>query len=110
MFRFLSSLVNGSPRRPITRKASGRYRRLTIESLEERQLLSSVPATPVLQFPALQSPTAVQLAWTDVAGETGYRVAYKVDGTSSWQLAGSVGQNVTRAAIGNLSPGTKYDF
>ncbi len=70
-----------------------------VESLEARDC-PSVTA-PTVQLQALSS-TQVKVNWTDVAGESGYRV-YQWNGSAT-VLAATVGANVTTFTVGNLNP------
>jgi len=113
---FLVPWFAGTPRERCASRPSrkiGRHRTprsLRFESLEGRQMMSAAPVTPALEQLSLPSTTSVRMAWADVAGESGYRLDYKVDGTNVWQQGATAGQNVTSGTISNLAPGVKYDF
>ncbi len=70
------------------------------EVLEEREC-PAVAAPPTLTLTAL-SPSQVKMTWSNVVGETGYRV-YRWDGTQP-VLIGQVGVNVTTFTVSNLPP------
>jgi predicted phage tail protein len=53
-----------------------------------------LPAAPRLEG-RLVAPRAARLAWTNVAGETGYRVERRLDGTDDWREVRTVGADVT---------------
>ncbi len=55
------------------------------------------------------SATQINLAWTNVAGETGYRVEQSADG-SSWTTIATRAVNVAALSVTGLSAGTLYYF
>src|SRR5205085_420769 len=67
----------------------------------------AVPAAPRLEVD-LVGPRAARLTWTNVAGETGYRVERRVDGTDAWQPLRTVGADVTTITNDGLEPGKTY--
>lgn len=65
------------------------------------------PASPtVLAVPA--SSTSIDLSWTDVGTETGYRIEVSLDGGATWSGAGSQGADVTTFSDAGLAPATTY--
>jgi hypothetical protein len=56
------------------------------------------------------SSTEIDLSWTDVDGETGYRIERSPDGTSGWTTIATTGQDVTTYADAGLSSGTTYFY
>ena len=82
-----------------------------IESLESRQLLSVAPPAPGGVDVELIAPRAVRINWTDVEGETGYRVEKRVDGTDGpWSPVVRTAANVTTAVHDGLAFGKTYLF
>jgi len=67
------------------------------------------PGAPVL-LSATPSATSVDLAWSDVDGELGYRIERSPDGTSSWTGIGSTGQGVTSFTDTGLASTTSYYY
>jgi Fibronectin type III domain len=65
------------------------------------------PATTLTSVAALDT---VALAWTDVAGETGYRIERSLDGSTDWKVVGTQGQDVTTFVDSKLTPGTSYHY
>jgi titin len=55
------------------------------------------------------SPTQIDLEWTDVANETGYRVE-RSDGFGGWTTVATTGQDVTASSDTGLAPGTTYSY
>ncbi len=55
---------------------------------------------------AKQSATAIKLAWSPVAGATGYRIYLKI--ADGWKTLGDVAG--TTATLNNLKPGTVYQY
>lgn len=66
------------------------------------------PATVAVST-ASPSPTQVNLVWTNVAGETGYRVEKSTDGTN-WSLLASAAVNVSSAVQTGLMTNTLYYY
>ena len=53
---------------------------------------------------------AIDLSWTDVDGESGYRIERSTDGVSDWTTIATTGQDVTLYTDAGLSPSTTYFF
>ena len=66
------------------------------------------PATPPLSVQA--HSTEIDLTWTDVATETGYRIERSDDGGTGWATVGTAGQDVTSFTDAGLTPGTGYAY
>ena len=66
------------------------------------------PAAPVL-LSATGSATSVDLEWSDVDGESGYRIERSPDGTS-WDQLGNTGQGVTSYLDTGLESSTTYYY
>jgi hypothetical protein len=56
------------------------------------------------------STDAIDLSWTDVTGETGYRIERSTDGSTDWTTIATTGQDVTVYTDAGLSAGTTYYF
>lgn len=67
------------------------------------------PAAPVLTS-ATGSATSVDLAWSDVEGESGYQIERSPDGTSGWTDIGTTGQGVTSYTDTGLAVTTTYYY
>jgi hypothetical protein len=67
------------------------------------------PAAPVL-LSATGSATSVDLEWSDVDGESGYRIERSPDGASGWAGIGTTGQGVTSYKDDGLASGTTYYY
>ncbi len=63
----------------------------------------SLSATPV-------STSQVDLSWTDVSGELGYRIEVSPNGGTDWVEIGTTGPDVTTFSHVGLSSGTPYYF
>jgi titin len=63
---------------------------------------------PVL-LSATGSATSVDLAWSDVDGESGYQIERSPDGTN-WAPLGNTGQGVTSYVDTGLAPATTYYY
>ena len=93
----------GAASRVAARVAPG----VSVESLESRLVLSVVAPTGLEA--TLVAPRAVVVEWTDVAGETGYVVERRVDGsTQPWARVGETGADVTRFEQDGLAAGKTY--
>jgi titin len=64
------------------------------------------PASPTTVTASSSSPTQVDLTWTDVADETGYRVERSYDGVTGWMTVGTTGKDVTTFSDTGLPPST----
>src|SRR4051794_23318044 len=88
------------------RKPDPSRARVALEGLESRLVLS---AAPTGLDATLIAPHAAKLEWTDVAGETGYVIERKVDGTTdAWTQVGDTGADVTHFAQDGLAAGKTY--
>jgi hypothetical protein len=67
------------------------------------------PASPTTVTAVASSPTQIDLEWTDVANETGYRVE-RADGSGGWTTVATTGQDVTASSDTGLTPGTTYSY
>ncbi len=56
------------------------------------------------------SSSGVNLAWTDVAHDTGYRIERSADGITGWTQIGSVARNITAFSDTGLSTNTTYYY
>jgi subtilisin family serine protease len=72
--------------------------------------LPSPPPAPTGLTAAAASSTRIDLSWTDVAGETGYKVERSANGTSGWSQIGTAGQNVTTYVDTGLAAATTYYY
>jgi fibronectin type 3 domain-containing protein len=68
------------------------------------------PATPTGLSADAVSGSRIDLAWTDVTGETGYRVERSADGVSGWTQLAATAQNTTSYADTGLDPATTYYY
>ena len=67
------------------------------------------PASPTTVAALAGSPTQIDLQWTDVANETGYRLE-RSDGSGGWTTVATTGQDVTSSSDTGLTPGTTYSY
>jgi len=67
----------------------------------------TAPSAPFFMAMAV-SATQINLAWTPVAGATGYQVDKLINGV--WKQIGSLGSGSTGYAVTGLSPNTTYYF
>ncbi|MDR3634278.1 MAG: fibronectin type III domain-containing protein, partial [Isosphaeraceae bacterium] len=68
------------------------------------------PGQPTLNSATAQSDTAVVLAWSDVAGEAGFRVERSTNNGSTWTTAGTVGAGITTFTDTGLTEATSYTY
>jgi titin len=83
------------------------------ESLPSDAVSATTPAdlsTPPRFISVSASATSVDLAWTDVDGEVGYRIERSPDGTSAWVRIGTTGQDITSFTDAGLTPTTTYSY
>ncbi|MGB7804829.1 MAG: fibronectin type III domain-containing protein, partial [Actinomycetota bacterium] len=64
---------------------------------------SMLTATPT-------SASTIELAWSNTAGESAYRVERSTDGGRGWTPVGTIGQNVTGFTDSSLSAATTYFY
>jgi subtilisin family serine protease len=69
----------------------------------------AAPSAPVLNVPSVISSSQINLTWSNVTTETGYRI-YRSSGGSSFTQVGSVGADVTSYSNTGLSPSTTYTY
>jgi predicted phage tail protein len=70
---------------------------------------TTAPATPREFSATLVAPRAARLNWSDVTGETGYRVERRVDGSADdWAVVATLGADVTTYAQDGLAAGKTY--
>ena len=91
--------------------------RITVLNAGGGSALSNVAsATTIPEAPAQLAPTAIAasqatLNWSDVSGETGYKIERKQGSGGSWtQLALTPGQNATTATDTTLASNTQYYY
>lgn len=70
---------------------------------------SGVPSSPGPLNVTDTGGASVRLSWSDVQGESGYRIRYRKAGETSWALAAQVAAGVTRYVL-FLAPVTEYEF
>jgi fibronectin type 3 domain-containing protein len=68
------------------------------------------PSSPDALIAISVSSTQIDLAWTEVATETGYRIERSMDGETEWTTLGNTGQDVTTYSDVGLTPGTNYFY
>jgi fibronectin type 3 domain-containing protein len=67
------------------------------------------PASPAV-MKTVHGATQIDLTWTDVADETGYRIERSADGAGGWITLATTGQDVVRYRDAELVPGTTYYY
>jgi subtilisin family serine protease len=68
------------------------------------------PSAPVSLDATVASHQQIDLAWSDVGGEDGYRVERSEDGGATWTEAGTSGADVTVFSDMGLTPSTLYTY
>jgi hypothetical protein len=68
------------------------------------------PLDPPGMTAVASSSSTIDLAWGDVADETGYRIERSGNGTDGWATIATTGQDVTSYTDAGLSPGTTYFY
>lgn len=67
------------------------------------------PPTPTGLHVTLVAPRGARLEWADVAGETGYAIERRIDGTTdAWARVGTTAADVTHFAQDGLTAGKTY--
>jgi titin len=78
-------------------------------------VVSATTATPPPEAPAgvtavAVSSSQIDVAWQDVAGESGYRVQRSLNGVSGWAQVGVTGQDVVSFSDTGLAVSTTYFY
>ncbi len=68
------------------------------------------PAPPILNTPSGLGIDRVTITWSDVAGETGYRIERKEGAAGSWSQAGTTGKDTVTFTDAGLAPNTRYYY
>ncbi|WP_422923348.1 fibronectin type III domain-containing protein [Singulisphaera sp. PoT] len=68
------------------------------------------PNTPTLGTVVATSDVTVNLTWTDIANEDGYRIERSSNGGTTWTTAGTVGAGVTNFTDNGLTEGSSYSY
>ena len=68
------------------------------------------PSQTTINSATAQSDTSVALTWTDVTGETGYRIDRSTNNGSTWTTAGTVGAGFTTFTDTGLTEATSYTY
>ncbi len=71
---------------------------------------TTVPAMPAGLIATAVSTSQINLIWSDVTGETGYRIERSVDGHFDWSAIGSVAADVTSFQDTGLAMGGTYYY
>ncbi len=71
---------------------------------------SVVPATPTPLTAVALSASQIELDWTNVGNETGYRVERMLVGDAGWTTLATTGQDVTQFIDVGLTGGTTYYY
>ena len=101
------SLFSRFSKGPSQGRRSRRSARFSPELLEGRQMMSVTPAAPAFTAAAVSS-TQINLAWSRVAGASGYLVDIAING--AWKQIGSFGNGTTGCTVTRLNPSTTYVF
>ena len=127
MSRSMVQKLLGGYRRKARCQIGRAGRRLIVESLEQRALLTAgvapssailsqdtenssavtAPVAPSFKATAV-SGTQIKLSWGSVSRASGYLVDEWI--SSAWKQIGSFGSGTTSHTVGGLSPGTTYYF
>ena len=70
----------------------------------------AVPGVPRGLSAAGLSPQAIRLAWTDVGGETGYRIERGDYAQTTWTLVATLGENVTSFTESGLPAAQGFSY
>ena len=68
------------------------------------------PVAPVGVTATVVSSSGIDVAWQDVAGESGYQVQRSPDGASGWAQVGVTGQDVVSYSDTGLAASTTYFY
>jgi len=82
-------------------------------SLSSRKISTCVTTTlqpPVMNPPAIVSPTAIDISWSNVAGNTGYKIERQAGGGTWSQVGGTLAADTTVYHDTVLAAGTVYGY
>ena len=71
--------------------------------------VTTAPSAPTLNSATAAGASQINLAWSNVSNETGYRI-YRSSGGSSFTLVKTVGADVTTASDTGLAASTNYTY
>src|SRR5206468_3672121 len=77
--------------------------RLVASSVQPPAAPTGLAATPV-------SATQINLSWSDVTGETGFKIERSLDGTTGWTQIGTTATNVVTYNDTTAAAGTQYFY
>ena len=66
--------------------------------------------TPTTVTATAASSSEIDVTWSDVDTETGYRVERSTDGSSGWTTVATTGQDVTAYSDTGLAAGSTYYY
>ena len=72
--------------------------------------ITPVSAPPTELVAAARSSSRIDLAWSDVSGESGYRIERSSDGLSGWESVGTSVSDVTTFSDTSLPPGGTFFY
>jgi titin len=109
----LSANVSGYDNTELTAATKYYYRVVALHSAGNSSPTSTVNATTLAIAPASltgsAAPTAITLTWTNVAGETAYKVEKSTNGTD-WSLLSTKSANTITHTDSSLSSNTTYYY
>ncbi|MCW5966057.1 MAG: hypothetical protein KIT83_18615 [Bryobacterales bacterium] len=70
----------------------------------------TAPAMPITVSSTRSAPDQARVTWSGVTGASGYRVERRVEGSSRWEVAGTVGSGALTFVDNNLQPGVRYEY
>lgn len=100
---FASGVTPGAEYRVIALSASG-------NSAPSPVIVPAVPGVPRGLSAVGISPQAIRLAWTDVGGETGYRIERSDFAQTAWTLVATLGENVTSFTESGLPAAQTFSY
>ena len=80
------------------------------KAVRQYEVATSVPAAPTNVSATTPAWSYIDLAWSDVQGDFGYKIDRSLTGTSGWQQVGSTGANTTIFKDRGLTPSTRYYY
>lgn len=98
-------------RRSPNLRTQQRLTRAVIESLETRQLLASIPATPDEFWATAINSSEIVCDWNDRSSdETGFKIERKQGDNGTWQQIAMVGADVETFLDSGLPAGTRFVY
>lgn len=101
----LSGLLPGSTYRFLVRADN----EFGVSAYTDAAVVTTIPPTPA-GLTSTRTADSITLNWSNVAGETGYKIERSPDGSTGWTQVGTTGADVTSFTDSGLTESTPYHY